>query len=115
EYYFMWSEGGWTDSTYGVAYARASSPFGPFERIGQILATDPTVGKGAGHHSVLQLPGSNRYVVCYHRRPLDETNANSRVICLDELIFDESGHIVPVRQTFTGVAAHPLGHGASAQ
>ena len=30
KYYFMWSEGGWTGPDYAVAYAIASSPFGPF-------------------------------------------------------------------------------------
>ena len=37
KYYFMWSEGGWTGPDYCVAYAIASSPFGPFKRIGKIL------------------------------------------------------------------------------
>jgi len=108
EYVFMWSEGGWTDSSYGVAYARASSPYGPFERRGQILATDPAVAKGSGHHSVLRLPGSDQHVVCYHRRPLEETDANARVTCLDYMHFDADGDIVPVVQTFTGVRAHPI-------
>ncbi|MEZ5163509.1 MAG: glycoside hydrolase family 43 protein [Fimbriimonadaceae bacterium] len=108
EYVFMWSEGGWGNSTYGVAYARAKSPTGPFERIGKILGTDPTVAKGAGHHSVLQLPGTDEYVICYHRRPLEETDANARVVCLDRLVFDENGNILPVKQTFDGVKAHPL-------
>ena len=108
EYVFMWSEGGWGNSTYGVAYARSKSPTGPFVRIGKILGTDPAVAKGAGHHSVLRLPGTDEYVICYHRRPLEETDANSRVVCLDKLEFDADGNILPVKQTFTGVAAHPL-------
>lgn len=108
EYVFMWSEGGWTDSSYGVAYARASSPYGPFERRGQILATDPAVAKGSGHHSVLRLPGSDQHVICYHRRPLEETDANARVTCLDYMHFDADGDIVPVVQTFTGVRTHPI-------
>ncbi len=108
EYVFMWSEGGWTNSTYGVAYARSKSPTGPFVRIGQILGTDPTVGKGSGHHSVLKLPGTEEYVICYHRRPLEETDANARVVCLDKLVFDKDGNILPVKQTFEGVKAHPI-------
>lgn len=108
DYVFMWSEGGWTDSSYGVAYARAKSPMGPFLRIDKILGTDPAVAKGAGHHSVLRLPGTDRYVICYHRRPLSETDANARVVCLDELVFEKDGRIRPIRQTFEGVAAHPI-------
>ncbi len=108
EYVFMWSEGGWGNDSYGVAYARAKSPLGPFKRIGKILGTDPAVGKGAGHHSVLKLPNSEDYVICYHRRPLEETDANARVVCLDRLIFDKDGNILPVKQTFTGVRARPI-------
>lgn len=108
EYVFMWSEGGWTNSTYGVAYARAKSPFGPFKRIGKILGSDPAVGKGAGHHSVIQLPKSNDYVICYHRRPLEENDANARQVCLDKLVFDKEGNIEPVKITFEGVKAHPI-------
>ncbi len=108
-YYFMWSEGGWGNDTYGVAYAKASSPLGPFVRVGKILGTDPTVAKGAGHHSVLKVPGRDEYLICYHRRPLEETDANHRVVCLDRLVFDENGDVLPVKQTFEGVPARPLG------
>lgn len=108
EYVFMWSEGGWGNSTYGVAYARSNSPTGPFVRIDKILGTDPTVGKGAGHHSVVKLPGTEEYLICYHRRPLEETDANARVVCLDRLVFDAKGNILPVKQTVEGVKAHPL-------
>lgn len=46
KYYFMWSEGGWGGPDYRVAYAIADSPFGPFERVGTILHTDPEVATG---------------------------------------------------------------------
>lgn len=103
KYYFMWSEGGWTGPDYSVAYAIADSPFGPFERIGTILQQDPAVATGAGHHSVIQLPGRNQYFIVYHRRPLGDTDGNHRVTCIDRLEFDEQGLIKPVRITFTGV------------
>ena len=107
-YVFMWSEGGWTDSSYGVAYALANSPLGPFERVGAILGTDPEVAKGAGHHSVLTIPGTDEHYICYHRRPLEETHANHRVTCIDRLIFEEDGTIRPVKMTFEGVPARPI-------
>lgn len=103
KYYFMWSEGGWTGPDYSVAYAIADSPLGPFQRIGKILEQDMSVATGAGHHSVLKLPSSDRYYMVYHRRPLAEKDANHRVVCIDELRFDESGRIEPVRITFEGV------------
>jgi beta-xylosidase len=108
KYYFMWSEGGWTGPNYAVAYAVGQSPFGPFERVGRILQQDPSVATGAGHHSVLQSPRSGRWYIVYHRRPLGDRDRNHRVVCIDELRFDDAGMIQPVRITNTGVAADPI-------
>ena len=108
----MWSEGGWTGPDYAVAYAMADSPLGPFRRIGRILEQDPAVATGAGHHSVLHVPGSERWYIVYHRRPLGETDRNHRVVCIDEMRFDERGLIVPVKITREGVAGEPLSGGA---
>ena len=103
KYYFMWSEGGWGGPHYRVAYAIGTSPFGPFERIGTVLQQDPTVATGAGHHSVLHLPDTNQWYMVYHRRPLGETGANSRVVCIDKMEFDKQGFILPVKITMEGV------------
>jgi len=108
-YYMMWSEGGWGDSTYRVAYGRADNPFGPFVNGGTILQNNPDVATSAGHHSVIQLPNTDDdWVICYHRRPLGETNANHRVTCLEKLEFREDGSIAPVTLSFEGVGAHPI-------
>jgi len=103
KYYFMWSEGGWTGPDYSVAYAIADSPLGPFKRIGKILEQDTTIATGAGHHSVLQIPGNEEYYIVYHRRPITETHGNSRVVCIDKMEFDENGLIKPVVITREGV------------
>ena len=102
-YYFMWSEGGWVDDSYGVAYAKSDNPFGPFIRRGPVLQGDNVSFKSAGHHSVLRIPGTQDYVIAYHRRPMDETSAHHRVVCLDRLFFDENDDIVPVIITNEGV------------
>lgn len=96
KYYFMWSEGGWTGPDYSVAYAMADSPMGPFERIGKVLQQDPKIATGAGHHSVLQIPGKEEWYIVYHRRPLTETDGNSRQVCIERMYFDENGNIKPV-------------------
>ena len=108
KYYFMWSEGGWTGPDYSVAYAIADSPFGPFKRIAKVLKQDPKVATGAGHHSVIHIPDTDAYYIVYHRRPLGETDGNSRVTCIDEMAFDEKGFIKPIKITFEGVPARPL-------
>jgi len=108
KYYFMWSEGGWTGPDYSVAYAIADSPFGPFKRVGKILQQNPKVATGAGHHSVIHQPANDSWYIVYHRRPLTEKDGNSRVTCIDQLVFDKEGLIKPVVITNAGVKANPL-------
>jgi beta-xylosidase len=108
KYYFMWSEGSWTGPNYSVAYAVADSPFGPFRRVAKILQQDPTVATGAGHHSVLNVPGTDDWYIVYHRRPLTETDGNHRETCIDRLFFDAQGQILPVKITTEGVPARRL-------
>jgi len=103
KYYFMWSEGGWTGPDYSVAYAVSDSPFGPFQRVGKILQQDARIANGAGHHSVIQLPGTDEWYIIYHRRPLTETDGNSRQTCIERMYFDEKGMIKPVVLTTEGV------------
>jgi len=105
KYYFMWSEGGWTGPDYSVAYAIGDSPFGPFERIGKILQQDPSIATGAGHHSVIQIPGTEKYYIVYHRRPLGQKDRNSREVCIEKMEFDDNGFIKPVVITKEGVPA----------
>ena len=108
KYYFMWSEGGWTGPDYSVAYAISDSPFGPFKREDKILQQDPEIATGAGHHSVIHPQDSDDYYMVYHRRPLDETDQNSRETCIDRMYFDENGRIKTIKITNEGVQAHPL-------
>ncbi len=85
KYYFSWSRGNWTDDTYGVCYDVTDSPIGPFENGELILSTDMSVAKGPGHHGYFE-DGENWFIV-YHRRPLDETDCNSRMLCIDKMVF----------------------------
>lgn len=108
KYYFMWSEGGWTGPDYCVAYAIADNPMGPFKRIETILQRDEKVGTGAGHHSLLNIPGTDDWYIVYHRHPLNDRNGNHRYTCIEKMEFDEQGHIKPVKITLEGVEARPL-------
>lgn len=105
KYYFMWSEGGWTGPDYCVAYAISDSLSGPFERVGKVLQQDTSIASGAGHHSVIRIPGTESYYIVYHRRPVGQTNRNSREVCIEKMEFDEKGFIKPVAITREGVPA----------
>ncbi len=108
KYYLMWSEGGWTGPDYRVAYAIGKTPFGPFKRIATILKQDVNIATGAGHHSVINIPGTNEWYIVYHRRPLGETDGNHRVVCIDKMYFDKNGMIKPVKITNEGVRARVI-------
>ncbi len=103
KYYFMWSEGGWTGPDYSVAYAISDNPTGPFIRKDKILQQDSTIGRGAGHHSVIHDKKRDWWYIIYHRRPLDQTDRNARITCIDRMHFDKNGEIMPVKMTFKGV------------
>ncbi len=103
KYYLMWSEGSWGGPDYSVAYAIGSSPIGPFKRIDKILKQDTLVATGAGHHSIINVPGTNDYYIIYHRRPLNTTDGNHRETCIDRLYFDDQGYIKTVKMTVEGV------------
>lgn len=98
-YYLMWSEGGWTNGSYKVAYARSNSIFGPFERESTILEADSTIATGAGHHSVMNIPGTDEWYIVYHRRPIPNLDRDHRVTCIDELKFNVDGSIQKVKMT----------------
>lgn len=102
-YYFMWSEGGWTNGSYKVAYATAPAVTGPYTRQGTVLESQEGVATGAGHHSVVHVPDTDRYLMVYHRRPIPNEDRDHRVTCMDELRFDAEGKILPVVMTFGGV------------
>lgn len=103
-YYLMWSDGEWTGPDYSVSYAMSSSPIGPFKNMGKILQQDATIARGAGHHSVVNIPGSEDWYIVYHRRPLDTDDGNHRQLAIDHLYFNADGSIQEVKMTNQGIA-----------
>jgi hypothetical protein len=80
---------------------------GPFsDDAKKILSTNPDVGTGPGHNSVLNI-GDDYYIV-YHKHFPNSTNGNDRVVCIDRMYFNDEGEIEPVVLTNEGVDARPL-------
>lgn len=107
-YYLMWSEGEWTGPDYQVAYATGPSPIGPFTHGGVILKQDMSVARGAGHNSVVNIPGTDDWYIVYHRRPLGTEDGNHRQIAIDRMLFRADGSIAPVKITHDGIAPRRL-------
>jgi len=103
----MWSEGGWTDADYRVAYATGKTPLGPFKPMGTVLAQDEHIARGAGHHSVVNVPGTDDWYIVYHRRPLTDTVGEHRQVAIDRMRFAPDGTIRSVVMTRQGVLPVP--------
>jgi beta-xylosidase len=104
-YYFMWSENDTRDENYQVAYATSSSPLGPWsDRKGLILQKDLSLGiKGTGHHSVVQVPGTDEWYIAYHRFAIPGGDGTHRETTIDRMEFDADGGIVKVVPTLESV------------
>lgn len=100
-YYLSYSNGSTRDASYCVHYATADSPVGPWEYWGVILMSYSN-HKGPGHHSVIQLPGTDSWFIVYHRwnhqRGSGPFHA-TRQVAIDKLEYDADGMIQPVTMT----------------
>jgi beta-xylosidase len=96
-YYLSWSEFDTRDPRYSVACATGDLPLGPFAKaaVNPILRQSGQV-KGAGHHSVVQIPGGDDWVIAYHRFRVPDGNGYNRETCLSPLKYAQDGSILPV-------------------
>jgi beta-xylosidase len=100
-YYFMWSENDTRSADYDVSYGIGSSPLGPFTKaaVNPILKKDTTLGiLATGHNSVLALPNGD-YYIAYHRFAIPNGDGTHREVCLDRMLFNADGTILPVQTT----------------
>lgn len=108
-YYLMWSQYDTRDPRYCVSYATSTSPTGLFTNAANnpILVQSGSV-KGAGHHSVVQIPGRDEWVIAYHRFHIPGGDGYHRETCLSPMRFDKEGRIERVN-VFEDVPALPTG------
>ena len=96
-YYFMWSENDARSPDYRVAYGTATSPLGPIEVAkNRIILSKSGSVIGTGHHSVINVPGTDRWYIVYHRHAIPGGNGYIRETCLSPLHFNADGTIEPV-------------------
>ena len=114
-YYLMWSSDDTGSPNYHVRYGTMDSPLGTLTGSTRILHRDNAesdIIKGTGHHSVINVPGTDDWYICYHRfntalyghqETQSSAAGNHREVCLDKLEFDDAGNIKPVKPTLEGI------------
>ena len=96
-YYLSWSQFDTRDPRYSVAYATSKSPLGPYQKVaGQPILQQKGEVKAAGHHSIVQIPGRDEWVIAYHRFNVPGGDGYNRETCISPLRFDATGAIIPV-------------------
>ncbi|MFN2483702.1 MAG: glycoside hydrolase family 43 protein [Candidatus Limnocylindria bacterium] len=92
-YWLFYSGGAWREASYGVSFAVADSPLGPFAEPPQardgpaLLRSVPGHVIGPGHNSVVIGPDGNHWVV-YHAWDVEQT---ARRMCIDRLEWTADG------------------------
>jgi arabinan endo-1,5-alpha-L-arabinosidase len=92
--YCLYSGGSWRDESYGVSWASAPGPLGPWTGAStddRLLRTVPGHVRGPGHNSVVTTFGGTDMLV-YHA--WDEAQ-NARQLCIDPLVWTDEGPSTP--------------------
>lgn len=98
KYYFMWSIDDARSPDYRVGWGVADSPLGPVKAAEKdfIVLRQNGPAKGTAHHSVVQVPGTDRWYVAYHRHAIPNGGGYQRETCLARMEFDAAGGIKPM-------------------
>ena len=93
-YYFMWSVDDARSDNYRVAYGTSKSPLGPVEIPANNLVLQKSgLVKGTGHHSVVNVPGTDRWYAIYHRHAIPGGSGYQRETCIARMEFNSDGTI----------------------
>ncbi|MFF2370883.1 family 43 glycosylhydrolase [Agromyces sp. NPDC058110] len=94
---------------YRVGYATSTSATGPWTYRGVILQKDLSLGiKGTGHSSIINVPGTDDWVIAYHRFAMPNGDGTHRETTIDKLTIGADGLFQTVQPTLTSVAPHPI-------
>ncbi len=100
KYYFMWSIDDARSPNYRVGWGVSDSPYGPVTtpegRDDFIVLEKNPPAIGTAHHSVVNVPGTDRWYVAYHRHGLPAGGGYKRQTCLVRMEFDADGNILPM-------------------
>ncbi|TWI67383.1 glycosyl hydrolase family 43 [Pseudoduganella lurida] len=98
KFYFMWSIDDARSPNYRVGWGTADSPLGPVRspESGFIVLQRHGAAVGTAHHSVVNVPGTDRWYAAYHRHALPVGGGYQRQTVLARMTFDGAGKIEPM-------------------
>lgn len=89
-YYLFYAAGNWQDESYGVSYAVADHPLGPWQDFGDrahvLQGNDQVIGPG--HCSVVLAPDNQTHICCYHAWNAERTE---RQLYIDPIEWTPNG------------------------
>lgn len=95
KYYITYSANHWADPNYGIGYATADHPYGPWIKSSQ----NPIIGKdslngifGPGHNSFTYSPDGKELFIVYHTHESHENKA--RTVNIDRVEVNEFGELI---------------------
>lgn len=110
-YYFTWCCDDTCSPNYHVRYGKSESPLekpvGDEIILHRDFAEDKTI-KCTGHHTILNIPGTDEWYIIYHRfcakdyghtEDFNFEAGSHRELCIDRMYFDEEGNILPIKPT----------------
>jgi hypothetical protein len=111
KYYFMWSIDDARSPDYRVGWGIADSPFGPVTSPEKdfIVLRQHGLARGTAHHSVVNVPGTDRWYAVYHRHAVPGGGGYKRETCLVRLEFNADGTIKPMDPLTTPFKAGDVG------
>lgn len=103
-YYMTYSANHTHYPHYGIGYATADNPLGPWKKAPEnpIAATDLSIGVSApGHNSITLSPDGRERFIVYHTHADPSKPSGDRVVNIDRLVIDKSGRLKIVGPTRT--------------
>jgi len=104
KYYMTYSANNTGAPGYGVGYAVADSPLGPWVKNpdNPILASNLEIGVSSpGHNSITTSPDGKELFIVYHSHADPNNTRGPRVVNIDRLVFDNNGRLRIVGPTRT--------------
>ena len=96
KYYLFWPGGPLPEH---IGYSMSDNPMGPWKYGGTIMSSKD--GAFTNHPGVIDFKGKTYFF--YHNAGLPGGGGFNRSVCVEELLFDKKGNVIPLKKTKEGI------------